>query len=64
MQLVLLTHPHVTPAHQPKGVDMEAQRTPAQWFALLAGLFLVALGILTLFVSPVDFGTTRDPRSS
>ncbi|MGH2942150.1 MAG: DUF4383 domain-containing protein [Solirubrobacteraceae bacterium] len=40
---------------------MEAQRTPAQWFALLAGLFLAAVGVLTLAFNDVDFGATRDP---
>ena len=40
---------------------MEPQRTPAQWFALLAGAFLVALGALTLVLNGVSFGDTRDP---
>lgn len=37
---------------------MELQRTPAQWFALLAGTFLTALGVLTLIFASVGFGGT------
>jgi hypothetical protein len=40
---------------------MEAQRTPTQWFALVAGAFLVALGVLALIVDGLDFGATSDP---
>lgn len=40
---------------------MEMQRTPAQWFSLLAGMFLVALGVLTLVLNGLDFGKTTNP---
>jgi len=40
---------------------MEAQRTPAQWFALVAGLFLAALGLLSLVTNGLAFGETSDP---
>jgi len=42
---------------------MEVQRTPAQWFGLLAGAFLVALGVLTLVLNGLQFGATNDPAS-
>lgn len=41
---------------------MEAQRTPAQWFALLAGAFLVALGVLTLVLNGLSFSQTSNPE--
>ncbi|MDQ3849195.1 MAG: DUF4383 domain-containing protein [Actinomycetota bacterium] len=40
---------------------MEVPRTPAQWFALLAGAFLVALGVLTLVLNGLAFGETSNP---
>jgi hypothetical protein len=40
---------------------MEIQRTPAQWFALLIGAFLVALGVLTLVLNGLSFGNTSNP---
>jgi hypothetical protein len=42
---------------------MEMQRTPAQWFALLAGMFLVALGVLALVLNAPDFGKTSNPAN-
>jgi Domain of unknown function (DUF4383) len=45
-----------------KGATMEGQRTPAQWFALLAGAFLIALGVLTLVLNGLDFGATSSPE--
>jgi hypothetical protein len=44
-----------------KGDAMEAQHTPARWFALLAGAFLAALGVLTLIFASVDWSATQDP---
>jgi hypothetical protein len=40
---------------------MELQRTPAQWYALVAGVFFAVLGLLTLVLTSVDWGTTSDP---
>lgn len=40
---------------------MEVQRTPAQWFALLAGVFLVALGVLTLIFGSVGWSGSENP---
>ena len=40
---------------------MQIQRTPAQWFALLAGVFLIALGVLALVLNGLAFGRTSDP---
>jgi hypothetical protein len=34
---------------------MQAARTPAQWFALIAGIFLVALGVLSLIFGATSF---------
>lgn len=36
---------------------MEAPRTPAQWYALLIGAALVAVGVLALIFGSTDFGT-------
>ncbi|HEV2772698.1 MAG TPA: DUF4383 domain-containing protein [Thermoleophilaceae bacterium] len=36
---------------------MDAPRAPAQQFALLAGLVLLALGVLTLVIGGANFGT-------
>lgn len=36
---------------------MDAPRTPAQQFAMLAGLGLLALGVLTLVLGGANFGT-------
>lgn len=41
---------------------MEIPRTPAQWFALLAGTFLVALGVLTLVLNGLQWGSTSNPE--
>lgn len=37
---------------------MRRHRTPAQWYALLAGAFLVALGLLTVVFGGVQSGAT------
>jgi len=42
---------------------VEKQRTPAQWFGLLAGAFLVAIGVLTLAIYGPQFGAANDPAS-
>ena len=40
---------------------MEANAPPAQWFALLAGVFLAALGVLTLVLNNLSWGSTTNP---
>ncbi len=35
---------------------MQPARTPAQWFALISGVFLVALGVLSLIFGGASFG--------
>jgi ABC-type transport system involved in multi-copper enzyme maturation permease subunit len=41
---------------------MEAPRTPAQQFALIMGALLLALGVLTLIIGGVHFGTATQAR--
>jgi hypothetical protein len=36
---------------------LERPDTPAQWYAAVAGLFLVALGVLSLIIEGVNFGS-------
>ena len=36
---------------------LERPDTPAQWYAAVAGLFLVALGVLALIIAGVNFGS-------
>jgi hypothetical protein len=36
---------------------LERPDTPAQWYAAVAGIFLVALGVLSLVIAGVSFGT-------
>lgn len=45
-----------TSTHKNGGL-LERPDTPAQWYALVAGLFLLALGILSLVLKGVSFGT-------
>jgi len=40
---------------------MEAQRPPAQWYALLVGVFLVALGVLSLVTNGLSFSSASHP---
>lgn len=39
---------------------MEAPKTPAQWYAALGGAFLTALGVLSLTIIGLEFGTVRN----
>jgi hypothetical protein len=40
---------------------MHAPRTPAQTFALVGGIFLAALGVLSLVTNGLSFGQTSNP---
>jgi hypothetical protein len=51
-----------TPTRMPhSGEPLERPDTPAQWYALVAGTFLLALGIVSLALEPVRFGAVGSP---
>ena len=43
------------------GEQLERPDTPAQWYALVAGTFLLTLGIVSLALEPVSFGAVGSP---